>query len=85
MNKKDKDLQETLGSLLGEDTPREERPRKRKGMPTMFYLPTELHDKLKSLAYWERISIKEVGNEAIREYISKYEKKNGEILPIPKR
>lgn len=36
-------------------------------------------EKIKSISYWERVSIKQVVNEALKEYISKYEKKQGNI------
>jgi hypothetical protein len=39
--------------------------------------------KLKDLAYWERLSIKDVINAAISEHISRYEKERGEIKPQP--
>ena len=50
-----------------------------------FIINEELLDKLKAIAYWERILIKEVVNTALQEAIVKYEKKSGEIKPIPKK
>lgn len=44
-----------------------------------FILNKENLDKLKSLAYWERLSIKEVVAEMVQQYIDKYEKKHGVI------
>jgi hypothetical protein len=42
-------------------------------------------EKLKAIAYWDRLTIKETAQEAIDEYIERYEKKNGVLKPIPKR
>jgi hypothetical protein len=50
-----------------------------------FIVNEELLDKLKAIAYWERILIKEVVNKALEDAILKYEKKSGEIQPIPKK
>lgn len=50
-----------------------------------FIVKEELLDKLKAIAYWDRVLIKDVVNTAIQEAVSKYEKKSGEIKPIPKK
>lgn len=50
-----------------------------------FIVNTELLDKVKSIAYWERLLIKDVINKAFGEYVSKYEKSKGEIVKAPKR
>jgi hypothetical protein len=50
-----------------------------------FIVREDLLDKLKNIAYWERIFLKEVINTALQEAIDKYEKKNGDIKPIPKK
>ena len=42
-------------------------------------------EKLKALAYWERMQIKEVINDVIEQYIENYENQNGKIKDIPKR
>ena len=44
-----------------------------------FIIKEDVLNKLKSIAYWERIKIKEALNNALEEYIDNYEKKNGEI------
>ena len=41
-------------------------------------------DKIDAIAFWDRIDIKDVVEEAFTDYINKYEKKNGEIK-IPKK
>jgi len=50
-----------------------------------FIVREDLLEKLKAIAYWDRVLIKEVINPALEEAVSKYEKKNGDIKPIPKK
>ena len=50
-----------------------------------FIINEELLDKLKAIAYWDRMKIKDVIASALEEAVNKYEKKNGEIKPIPKK
>ena len=50
-----------------------------------FIVNEELLEKLKAIAYWERIQIKEVVNKAFSEAINKYEKKNGPVKKIPNK
>jgi hypothetical protein len=50
-----------------------------------FIINEELLEKLKAIAYWDRVLIKDVINTALQETIAKYEKKSGEIKPIPKK
>jgi hypothetical protein len=50
-----------------------------------FIIKEELLDKLKAIAYWDRILIKDVVNTALQEAIDKHEKKNGSIKPIPNK
>ena len=45
----------------------------------------ELLDKLKAIAYWDRVLIKDVINTALLDTVAKHEKKSGEIKPIPKK
>ena len=42
-------------------------------------------EKLRNIAYWDRLSLKEVVSSAFEEYVKKYEKKNGEVKPRPAR
>ena len=49
-----------------------------------FIINEELLDKLKAIAYWDRVLIKDVVNTALQETVAKYEKKNGDVKPIPK-
>lgn len=50
-----------------------------------FIINEELLDKLKAIAYWDRVLIKDVVNTALQETVVKYEKKSGDIKPIPKK
>jgi hypothetical protein len=50
-----------------------------------FIINEELLEKVKAIAYWERELIKDTINRALQEAISRYEKKSGEIKPIPKK
>lgn len=50
-----------------------------------FIVNEELLDKLKAIAYWDRVLIKDVINKALQDAIDKHEKKSGEIKPIPKK
>ncbi|WCC43652.1 hypothetical protein PJW08_00510 (plasmid) [Tenacibaculum finnmarkense] len=42
-------------------------------------------EKLKAIAYWDRKLIKEVVDKSLQDTVDKYEKKNGNIEPIPKK
>lgn len=50
-----------------------------------FIINEELLEKLKAIAYWDRVLIKDVVNTALQETVAKYEKKSGKIKPIPKK
>ena len=50
-----------------------------------FIVNEELLDKLKAIAYWDRVLIKDVVNTALQEAVAMYKKKNGDIKPIPKK
>jgi hypothetical protein len=49
-----------------------------------FIINKELLEKVKAIAYWDRLLIKDVINTALQEAIAKYEKENGELKPIKK-
>jgi len=90
-----------LSSLLGEqpETPKRGRPKtstkeitktsqegtKENETRATFIVNEELLDKLKAIAYWDRVLIKEVVATALEDAVAKYEKKNGSIKPIPKK
>lgn len=58
---------------------------KEKETRATFIVNEDLLEKLKSLAYWDRLLIKDIVNNAFEDYISRYEKKNGEIKEMPKK
>ena len=90
-----------LSSLLGDqpDKPKRGRPvtqtkestkssqegTKENETRATFIINEELLEKLKAIAYWERVLIKDVINTALQETVAKYEKKSGVIKPIPKK
>lgn len=90
-----------LNSLLGDqpEKPKRGRPKtstreitkssqegtKEKETRATFIVNEELLDKLKAIAYWDRKLIKEVVDTALQDAVAKYEKKNGDIKPIPKK
>ena len=90
-----------LNSLLGDqpDKPKRGRPvtqtkeitkssqdgTKENETRATFIINEELLEKVKAIAYWERELIKETINKALQETVAKYEKKNGDIQPIPKK
>lgn len=47
-------------------------------------LKTDSIEKMKDLAYWERLSIKDAYEQAIIDRVGKYEKKNGPLKSRPK-
>lgn len=48
-----------------------------------FILEETLVEQLKAIAYWDRLLIKDVVTEALKQAVIKYEKKNGPVEPIP--
>ena len=91
-----------LNSLLGDqpDKPKRGRPvtqtkeitkssqegTKENETRATFIINEELLEKLKAIAYWDRLLIKEVINEALSNYIEKYEKNNKTTITlIPKK
>jgi hypothetical protein len=50
-----------------------------------FIINEDLLEKLKAIAYWDRVLIKDVINTALLDIVGKYENKNGVINPIPKK
>lgn len=96
-----KDFTGGLNSLLGEQPEKPKRGRpvtqtkeitkssqegtKEKETRATFIVNEDLQEKLKAIAYWDRVLIKDVVNTALQEIVAKYEKKNGDIKPIPKK
>lgn len=96
-----KDFTGGLNSLLGDQPEKPKRGRpvtqtkeitkssqegtKDKETRATFIVNEDLLEKLKAIAYWDRVLIKDVVNTALQETVAKYEKKNGDIKPIPKK
>jgi hypothetical protein len=96
-----KDFTGGLNSLLGDQPEKPKRGRpvtqtkeitkssqegtKEKETRATFIVNEDLLEKLKAIAYWDRVLIKDVVNTALQEIVVKYEKKNGDIKPIPKK
>ena len=90
-----------LNSLLGDQPEKPKRGRpvtqtkelnsssqegtKEKETRATFIINEELLEKLKAIAYWDRVLIKDVVNTALQDIVAKYEKKSGAIKPIPKK
>ena len=86
-----------LSSLLGEQPEKETRGRPKTSTREItkssqegtkvnetratFIVNESLLEKLKALAYWDRVLIKDVVNQALSDYLKAYEKKNGTIKP----
>lgn len=58
-------------------------PKPPKEIRATFIVDPQDIEKLKAIAYWERLKIKEVADDMIKGYIKAYEKKNGAVKPIP--
>ena len=50
-----------------------------------FIVKEDLLEKLKAIAYWDRVLIKDVVNTALKHTVAKYEKKNVDIKTITKK
>ena len=50
-----------------------------------FIVEEEILEKIKGIAYWDRLSIKDTINNALKETVKRWEAKNGTVKPIPKR
>lgn len=48
-----------------------------------FIVTEHILEKIKAIAYWERLNIKEVVQDALEDFINAYEKKNGTIKNVP--
>jgi hypothetical protein len=58
---------------------------KEKETRATFIVNEDLLDKMKAMAYWDRVLIKDIVNSAFEEHIARHEKKNGEIKEMPKK
>lgn len=58
---------------------------KEKETRATFIVNEDLLEKMKALAYWDRVLIKDIVNQALEEHIARHEKKNGEIKAIHRK
>jgi len=50
-----------------------------------FIVNEDILEKVKAIAYWDRVQIKDVVAEALNSYLGNYEKANGPVKPIPNK
>jgi len=82
---KEKSVEEKTLKVDTKKTGTIQRNSTQKGLPNgwtraTFIVKQELNDRLKALAYWERLTVKEVIHEALTQYME-----NKKVKPIPKR
>lgn len=58
---------------------------KEKETRATFIVQEDLLEKMKAVAYWDRTLIKDIVNNAFEDYLTRYEKKNGEVKEVPKK
>ena len=82
-------IDSVLGEVSQEETPLKEKRKPDAPQPgekrATFHIAEDLLEKVKAIAYWERLTIKEVVNEAFDNYVANYEQNKGAIQPIPKK
>ena len=49
-----------------------------------YIVQSDLADKIDAIAYWDRVSIKQVVQEAFSDKVNSYEKKNGPVKSVKK-
>lgn len=47
------------------------------------FILKELLEKIKAMAYWDRVQIKDIAHKAFTQAVEKYEADNGPIQPVP--
>ncbi len=83
-----KDFKPGINGLLGESVEKADigEPAKRvkeKYVITTILASPKTMQKIKGIAYWDRVNMKDVMNAAFNDYISKYESTRGEIKLPP--
>lgn len=69
-------------------TPQGERPKSARGLRDglnrfSIVLPIEILDKLRAVAYWNNLSVKEVITQFLESGLDRYVKRHGELKPVP--
>jgi hypothetical protein len=97
MSKKKLNISEGFDSLISNEQPKIEEKQEIKAatfnkeikineVRATFIVNEKLLEKLKAIAYWERVKIKDVINNALEAAVKEYEKnKKAEIEPIPEK
>lgn len=79
-----KSFSKGINSLLVDSTEEKETTIKKEVKPHTFAIKIDILKKIKAIAYWDRLNIQDVINDALCSYINEYEKKNGKINNINK-
>ncbi|HJD59406.1 MAG TPA: hypothetical protein LFW20_01835 [Rickettsia endosymbiont of Omalisus fontisbellaquei] len=78
-----KDFKTGFDSLLSSDKPTKTTISNERTIHASFVVNSSYVEKLKAISYWDRKKIKDVVNEAFKNYIELYEQENGPIQ-LPK-
>ena len=78
-----KSFKTPFDSLLGDDEKKYKTKHHAKEVRATFIVNSIYLEKLKAIAFWEKLLIKDVLNDALTEYLERYEAKNGAIQ-LPK-
>lgn len=49
-----------------------------------FIVDIELHDKIRAIAFWERLKIREIIEEVMSNYVTSYEETKGKVKAVPR-
>jgi hypothetical protein len=72
-----------LNSVFGETKTEKIIEKKNKPSNTTLQINIENLEKMRAIAYWDRVLLKDIVNTALSEYIEQYESKNGTIKVAP--
>ncbi len=72
-----------INSLIPEEEP-EHNPQKTikpsKNIRTSYIIEEETLNKIKNIAYWDRLTVTDIINKSLKDYIKRYENEKGNIL-----
>jgi len=69
----------TSSKILKDTTEEGTRPGEKRAT---FIVREDLLEKVKAIAYWDRVKIKDVMDAAMEKHIQTYEKKHGKVKPV---
>ena len=77
-----------IDDMNGNQATTAERPKSAKGLRDglnrfSIVLPIEILDKLRAVAYWNNLSVKEVITQFLESGLDRYVKRHGELKPVP--